>query len=47
MRPDADAVVCVASPPKFSAIGQFYADFSQITDAEVTDLLQRAADATA
>jgi putative phosphoribosyl transferase len=47
MRPDADAVVCVASPPKFSAIGQFYADFSQITNAEVTDLLQRAADATA
>jgi putative phosphoribosyl transferase len=39
----ADEYVCVDTPPHFFAIGQFYADFSQTTDAEVTTLLHGAA----
>jgi putative phosphoribosyl transferase len=40
---DIDEVVCVETPRRFFAIGQFYADFSQTTDEEVLDLLARAA----
>lgn len=42
MRPDADVVVCLSTPREFFAIGEFYADFGQVSDAEVLDLLQRA-----
>jgi predicted phosphoribosyltransferase len=34
-------------PEAFYAIGQFYSDFSQVTDEEVTDLIHRAAQHTA
>ena len=44
MRPDADEVVCLATPRAFFAIGQFYADFEQVSDADVIDLLRRAAE---
>jgi putative phosphoribosyl transferase len=37
----ADAVVCVATPSPFVAVGQGYEDFSQVTDDEVTRLLSR------
>lgn len=40
---DADELVCVDTPVRFAAVGQFYADFSQTTDEEVVDLLRRAA----
>jgi predicted phosphoribosyltransferase/dienelactone hydrolase len=40
---DADEVVCVEEPPGFAAVGQFYEDFDQVPDAEVTTLLSRAA----
>ena len=39
----ADELVCVATPRSFFAIGQFYTDFAQTTDDEVTDCLERAA----
>jgi putative phosphoribosyl transferase len=39
---DADELVCVQAPEPFSAIGQFYADFSPTTDDEVVACLQRA-----
>jgi len=39
----ADEYVCVETPPHFLAIGQFYADFTQTTDAEVTGLLYGSA----
>ena len=39
---DADELVCVQTPEPFSAIGQFYADFSPTTDDEVVACLQRA-----
>ncbi len=35
----ADAVVCLQAPHDFRAVGQFYADFSQVCDEEVTALL--------
>jgi putative phosphoribosyl transferase len=40
---DADEVVWVATPEPFFAIGQFYEDFSQLSDADVTACLDRAA----
>jgi putative phosphoribosyl transferase len=44
LRPEADDVVCLLTPGDFSAVGQFYLDFSQVADAEVTRLLQRASE---
>jgi putative phosphoribosyl transferase len=38
---DADEKICVATPPSFFAIGQFYDDFGQTSDAEVTACLDR------
>ena len=40
---DADELICLETPAAFFAIGQFYADFTQITDEEVIACLQRAA----
>lgn len=42
LRPQADEVVCLATPRWFFAIGAFYADFRQVSDDEVIDLLKRA-----
>ncbi len=42
---EADAVVCLDTPPEFGAIGYFYRDFHQVPDEEVVALLRRAADA--
>ena len=39
----ADEVVCLETPEPFFAVGEFYADFSQTSDEEVVDLLDRAA----
>ncbi|MFJ9520078.1 phosphoribosyltransferase [Kitasatospora sp. NPDC101801] len=39
LRGEADELVCVAEPADFPAIGSFYADFGQTTDAEVLDAL--------
>lgn len=43
LRTEADRVVCAETPEPFDAVGLWYRDFSQTTDAEVQDLLQRAA----
>lgn len=43
LRSEVDELVCVHMPESFYAIGQFYADFSQVADEEVTDLIRRAA----
>ena len=37
----ADEVICLEMPENFSAVGLWYRDFSQITDEEVIDLLER------
>ena len=42
IRPYADEVVCLAAPADFRAVGQFYADFPQIEDAEVEAILRQA-----
>ncbi|MCN9244783.1 dienelactone hydrolase family protein [Streptomyces sp. RY43-2] len=39
---DADDLVCLETPRDFYAIGQFYADFTQVEDAEVAACLERA-----
>jgi putative phosphoribosyl transferase len=41
----ADEVVCLETPDRFMAIGQWYGDFSQTSDEEVVTLLNRAATA--
>jgi predicted phosphoribosyltransferase len=41
----ADRVVCLHTPAMFYAIGQFYEDFSQTNDEEVTELLRRSREA--
>lgn len=37
----ADEVVCPLQPPGFMSVGQWYRDFTQVTDDEVLELLQR------
>ena len=39
LKREADEVVCGITPEPFVAVGQWYDDFSQTTDAEVRDLL--------
>jgi putative phosphoribosyl transferase len=41
LREEADDVVCVAEPPEFRAVGQWYADFRQTGDEDVLRLLGR------
>ena len=43
LKSEVDELVCIDTPKYFVAISQFYEDFSQVTDEEVTDLLHRAA----
>ena len=39
---EADDVICAATPEPFHSVGLWYDDFSQTTDDEVRDLLERA-----
>lgn len=39
---EVDEVICVITPSQFHGVGQFYEDFSQITDEEVRALLTSA-----
>ena len=43
-REDADKVVCLEDHESFSAIGFYYADFRQVSDKEVVDVLTRFTD---
>lgn len=48
LRAHADEVICLRAPAHFGAIGQWYADFRQVSDTEVATLLaERAAVAAA
>ena len=38
----ADEAICLMTPASFSAVGQWYLDFSQTTDEEVRRLLASA-----
>jgi putative phosphoribosyl transferase len=42
-RQHVDEIVCAATPNPFCAVGAWYEDFSQTSDAEVRELLERAA----
>jgi putative phosphoribosyl transferase len=41
-REHVDQVICVETPEPFQAVGLWYEDFSQTSDEEVRDLLERA-----
>jgi putative phosphoribosyl transferase len=38
---EADAIVCLEDHEYFGAIGMYYADFRQLSDQDVIDLLAR------
>lgn len=42
LRAEVDEIICAVTPRPFYAVGQGYEDFSQTTDEEVRDLLQKA-----
>jgi predicted phosphoribosyltransferase len=47
LRHEVDEVVCAETPEPFVAVGAWYSDFSQTTDGEVRELLDKAADSQA
>lgn len=42
MRSEADEVVVIEAPPRLTAVGQWYADFTQTSDETVVELLAAA-----
>lgn len=42
LRSEVDELICLKSPESFYGVGQFYEDFPQVLDAQVTVLLHRA-----
>jgi putative phosphoribosyl transferase len=40
--PEADDIFCLATPQPFLGVGQWYEDFSQISDQQVRNLLEKA-----
>jgi len=42
IRAEADEVVCLQAPTDFAAVGQFFEDFSEVTDDMVVTALSRA-----
>ncbi len=42
LGPEVDELLCLEAPPDLGAIGFWYKDFSQTTDEEVIELLERA-----
>jgi|SRR5579871_953415 len=47
LKNEADECLCLALPDPFYAVGKWYADFRQITDAEVREMLERSHSAMA
>ena len=43
---EADETICLSTPEFFQAVGQYYEDFSQTSDEDVRELLNRAAQNT-
>ena len=43
IRPYVDELVCLRTPEPFMAVGYWYRDFRQVSDAEVIELLRKAA----
>jgi len=42
LQREVNELVCVEMPESFYGVGQFYVDFSQVSDQEVNELLDRA-----
>ena len=42
IRPYVDELICLRTPEPFMAVGYWYRDFRQVSDAEVNELLRRA-----
>lgn len=42
LQAEVDELVCLEMPEPFFGVGQFYDDFSQVSDEEVKDLLDNA-----
>lgn len=42
LRQEVDDLICLATPENFYAVGQWYVDFSQVSDEEVRQLLAKA-----
>jgi len=41
VRSEADECICLATPEPFFAVGEWYNDFQQVTDAEVQEILKQ------
>lgn len=41
LQDEADEVICLVAPPRLRGVGQWYADFGQVSDAEVIAALER------
>lgn len=41
MKHEADEIVCLTAPVEFFAVGQFFTDFTQVSDEDVAVILQR------
>jgi predicted phosphoribosyltransferase len=44
LRNEVDQIICLTTPQPFFAVGSFYHNFAQTTDAEVRALLSQARD---
>ena len=44
LKREVDDVVCDETPKNFVGVGQFYRDFTQVSDEKVNELLKRAAE---
>ena len=42
LRAMADEFICLYTPADFMAVGQYYRDFSQVTDEEVAEILKKS-----
>lgn len=42
VRAEVDEMICLYAPDEFYAVGEWYSDFTQTSDEEVRELLQRA-----
>jgi predicted phosphoribosyltransferase len=42
LEAEADEIVCLEAPDAFYAVGQFFEDFSQVTDDEVATIIEEA-----
>ena len=42
LRSEADECICLAAPDPFSAVGEWYTNFRQVSDAEVQNILKHS-----